>query len=288
MDSRGSSTIEITIVLAVILLILGVLLASVENTTENLIKTQENENVEMLINEAVDNLINNPGNPEKWNEYEKGTPGLAIINEEGETVPNSVSYEKFNALKRNYNKLITEKIFNSKIKSSMELSPKKSTISSVKIGSNMDSNNVFVVNRLVKCDFYKKYVLKDFENDGKCNRNHQQDSHSCNYFKVFKGNLKNSNYYLIIDDSEKYDLKYIVDTTSEYDLKDWQTAISNVIPLNDKIRFYNDTSAIVFVHLDKEKPKAVMISVPKNFNRDCLNYDYFRTNECEFIFKCCY
>ena len=288
MDSKGSSTIEIAIVLAVILLILGVLLASVENTTEKLIKTQENENIEVLINEAVDNLINNPGNPEKWNEYEKGTPGLAIINEEGETVPNSVSYEKFNALKRNYDKFITEKIFSSKIKSSMELSPKKSTISSVKIGSNIDSNNVFVVNRLVKCDFYKKYVLKDLENDGKCNRNHQQDSHSCNYFKVFKGNLKNSNYYLIIDDSEKYDLKYIVDTTNEYDLKDWQTAISNVIPLNDKICFYNDTSAIVFVHLDKEKPKAALISVPKNFNRDYLNYDYFRTNECEFIFKCCY
>lgn len=287
MDNKASATIEITIALTIILLIIGVVLTSVENTTDKIIKSQESENIEGMVNEAVDNLINNPGNPIKWYEYEKGTPGLAIVNEEEQVIPNSVSYIKFNALAKNYKKLITEKIFDSKIKSSMELIPQKSTISSVKIGHNEDSNIIYSVNRLVRCDFFKKYAIRDFQNEGKCNHNHDQSSHSCNYFKIFKGNLKSSNYYLIIDDSEKYHLKYSIDTTNEKGIN-WQTSNSNVILLNDRIRFYNDTSEIVFVHLDKPKAKGVIVSVPKNFDRNHLSYDYFITNECKFIFKCWY
>ena len=58
------------------------------------------------------------------------------INEEGEIISNSVSYEKFIALGENYKKLIDEKLFKSKIHTSLELMPEKSSISSVKIGSN--------------------------------------------------------------------------------------------------------------------------------------------------------
>ena len=286
MDDRGSATLEIMVVLVIAILVLGMLLASSENANEKIIKTQENENIEVLISEVIDNLINNPGNPDNWNEYERGTPGLAIINEEGHVIPNSVSYEKFMALKKNYKRFMTESVFNSEIKSSMELIPKESTISSVKIGLNEESNDVFSVNRLVKCDFYKSYVIKDFQSEGKCSHDHEQNSHSCNYFKVFKGNLKSSDYYLIIDDDEKYDLRYIVDTTEEHSLKDWQTCTSNIIPLNGRIHFENGTSAIVFVHLDKPKAKAVLVCVPKSFNLHELNYDHFRTNECELILKC--
>ena len=286
MDNKGSATIETAIILIVILLILGVILTSSENSTDKIIKAQEMENIEGLINEVADNLINNPGNPEKWDEYGKGTPGLAIINEEGDIIPNSVSYSKFNELGKNYKKLITENTFKSKIKSSMEIIPQKSTISSVKIGHSDEANNVFAVHRLVKCDFLKKYVIKDFQNEGKCNHNHGK-SYSCNYFKVFTSNLKSSNYYLIIDDSEKYNLNYLIDTTND-NRTNWQLAISNVIPLNEKIYFHDDTSAVVFVHLDKPKAKAVIVSVPKNFDRNHLDYDYFRTNECQFILKCWY
>ena len=56
----------------------------------------------------------------------------------------------------------------------------------------------------------------------------------------------------------------------------------------DKFDFYDDTSAIVFVHLDKAKTKAVIVSVPKNFDKDKLNYDYFITNECNLILKAWY
>ena len=170
----------------------------------------------------------------------------------------------------------------------MELIPLERSISSVKIGEENEPSNIFSVNRLVKCDFYKKYVIKDFQNDGKCNHDHDQKSHSCNYFKVFKSNLKKSDYYLLIDDNEKYNLKFIIDTTRVVKEKYWENTMSNQIYLNDKIDFYDDTDAIVFIHIDKPKAKAVLVSVPKNFDKNKLSYDYFRINECQFVLKAWY
>ena len=280
--------IEFGIILIIILVIFGVILSSIENSTQKAIKEVEANNMEKLISEVVDNLINNPGVPDNWQEYGKGTPGLAIVNDDGKIVANSVSYAKLIALGNDYDKLVYEKLFTSKIHTSMELIPKESTISSVKIGENVDGENIFSLTRLVKCDFYKSYVLKSLENEGKCNRHHPQDKHSCNYFKVFPGNLKKSDYYLLIDDSEEHDLSYIVETTKADEDMNWKTTISDSIHLNDEIDFYDDKSAVVFVHLDKPHPKALLVSVPKDFNRDFLKYDYFRTNECEFVIKACY
>ncbi|WP_462316234.1 hypothetical protein [Methanobrevibacter sp.] len=280
--------IEIGIILIIILVIFGVILSSIENSTQKAIKEVEANNMEKLISEVVDNLINNPGVPDNWQEYGKGTPGLAIVNDDGKIVANSVSYAKLIALGNDYDKLVYEKLFTSKIHTSMELIPKESAISSVKIGENVDGENIFSLTRLVKCDFYKSYVLKSLENEGKCNRHHPQDKHSCNYFKVFPDNLKKSDYYLLIDDSEEHDLSYIVETTKADEDMNWKTTISDSIHLNDEIDFYDDKSAVVFVHLDKPHPKALLVSVPKDFNRDFLKYDYFRTNECEFVIKACY
>ena len=275
--------IEIGIILIILLLITGAVLTFSEDMTGKVTKTQESKHFETLTSEIVDNLINNPGEPENWEEYEKGTPGLAIVNENGEIIPNSVSYFKFLALSNNYKKMVYEKLFGSRLKSSMELIPLESSISSVKIGDEISSDDIYSVNRLVKCDFYKKYVLKDFQNPGKCNHNHEQKSDSCNYFKIFKGNLKKSDYYLLIGDE---DLNYFIDTTQENTGENWQVPYSKTVYLNDLIDFsYDDTSEVVFVHLDKPQARAVIVSLPKNFDKNHLNYDYFRTNECEFILK---
>jgi hypothetical protein len=280
--------IEISMALIMILLIFGVILESFENSTEKVIKATETNNMEKLISEVIDNLINNPGVPDNWNEYCSGTPGLAIVNDDGNVVPNSVSYYKLIALGKNYEKLVYEKLFNSKIHSSIELRPKESCISSVKIGENGEGETTFSITRLVKCDFYKSYVIKDFENEGKCNKHHDQAECSCNYFKVFDSNFKTADYYLLIDDSETYDLSYMVDTTRVVKEKYWKTAISSKIYLNDEIEFYDDTSAVAFVHLDNPHPKALLVSVPKNFDEDFLEYDYFRTNDCELTLRAWY
>lgn len=287
MDNKGNVTLEITLLLIVLLMVMGVLLTASDNSTEKIIKDSEKEHLELSTSEVADNLINNPGNPSDWNELGFGTVGLAIVNEEGQTIPNSISWAKFTALGKDYKKLVFEKIFDSKMKSTMELIPQESTISSVKIGQNGDSNTIISVNRLVKCDFYKKYVIKDFVNDGKCNRNHDQKTHSCDYFKIFKGNLRSSDYYLLIDSNEK-DLKYFIDTTRMVKEKYWEPITSHEININDEINFYDDADAIVFIHFDKVKTKAVLVSVPKNFDKKKLSYDYFRTNNCEYILKAWY
>lgn len=285
MDSKGNMTIELGLILVIILFITGIVLSFTEMANEKIVKQEEMEHVETLIERTADNLINTPGNPDDWEKYAKGTPGLAIINEEDTIIPNSISYFKLIALKKNYNKLVDEKLFNSKIKTSMELIPQESVISSVKIGHEDEGKNVFSTNRLVICDFYKKYVIKDLKNKGKCNHDHKQDLHSCNYFKTFKGNLKYCDYYLIADEEEVYNLEYMVDTTKMLKHEGWQTMTSEKIYLNDKFDFYGDKDAIVFVHLNKKNPKAVIVSVPKNFDKNNLRYDYFRANECKFILK---
>ena len=287
MDNKGNVALEIALVFVVILIICGVVVNYSEIMIHKTVQASEMENSENLISEVVDTLINNPGMPEDWEKYEKGTPGLAIINEHGEIIPNSVSYVKFIVLGKNYKKMVDKKLFDSQLKTSMELIPHESSISSVKIGNNKEEGNIFSVNRLVKCDFYKKYVIKDFQYPGKCNHKHDQSKYSCNYFKVFKGNLRKSNYYLLIDSKEK-NINYVVDTTRVAKQRDWQSPLSNRICINDEFSFYEDTSAVVFIHFDKPNIKAVLVSVPKNFDRNKLNYDYFRTNDCNLILKAWY
>jgi len=275
--------IEIGVMLMVVLMIFGVVLSHVEDATEKVVNAEKTNNMEKLTSEVMDNLINNPGEPENWNEYRQGTPGLAIINEAGLVIPNSVSYSKLIALGKDYDKLVHEQMFSSKIHSSLELKPHESSIASVKLGEYGEGEDMYSLTRLVKCDFYKHYVLKDFRNDGKCNKNHPPDESSCDYFKVFPGNLRKSDYYLLIDDGEIEDLEYIVETTRMVKAPSWQTPTSGRIYLNDMVNFYDDNHAIVFIHLNRPDAKAVLVSVPKDFDEGFLEYDYFRTNECELI-----
>ena len=288
MDNRGNLVIEIAIVLIITLMISGIVLNSSELLTNRAITSEETENTEILISEMADNLVNNPGVPDNWEKYGRGTPGLAIINEEGKIISNSISFSKFIALKNNYKNLVDKKLFSSKIKTSMELVPQESSISSVKIGDGNEKGDIFSANRLVKCDFYKKFVIKDFQYEGKCNHKHSQDRHSCNYFKIFPVNLKKSDYYLLIDSEQSKDLKYIIDTTRVVKQRYWQNPGSDKIYLNDKISFYGDSSAVVFIHFNRPHVKAVLVSVPKNFKMHDLNYDYFRENTCNFILKAWY
>ena len=154
--------IEIGIILVIVLLIFGIVLTSIENDAQKVIKTQKTNNMEKVIGEAVDNLINSPGTPENWNKYGKGTVGLAIVNKGGEIIPNSVSYEKLIALGNDYDTMVYERMFDSKIKTSMELISKDSTVSSVKIGQLEKGDSIYSATRLVKCDFFKGHVIKDF------------------------------------------------------------------------------------------------------------------------------
>lgn len=287
-DNRGNFTLEILVVGIIILLILGIFTLAMELSQEKISKGVENNNIEKTISEVCDSLINSPGIPINWEDFKSKRVGLAMINEDETVIPNSVSYFKLLELGRDYDKLVTKKLFDGKFHSSMELIPYETSISSVKIGdADMDNTNIYSVNRAVKCDFFKKYVICDFPNDGKCNHNHNQKDYSCDYFKVFRGNLKKTDYYLLLDDSEKYDCEYSFDTThfKSYNSK---KVTETRIYLNNELKNLfdmNESSSVVFIHFDKKKAKAVLVGVPKDFDEKKLNYNYFITQPCQFTIK---
>lgn len=285
MDNNGNFTLEIVIVGMIILLILGITALANELSQEKISKSAENNNIEKTISEVADTLINDPGTPINWEDYKSIRVGLAIVNGDENIIPNSVSYFKFLELGRDYDNLVTKKVFNNKFHSSMELIPRETSISSVKIGSNnVQDANIFSVNRVVKCDFFKKYAICDFSNDGKCNHNHNQKDHSCNYLKLFKGNLKKTDYYLLLDDDEVSNCKYTIDTT--HFKSNTAKTPSKIIYLNNELKGLfesNETSSVVFIHFNKNDAKAVLVGVPKDFDKSKLNYHYFTTQTCEFV-----
>ena len=289
MDNSGNFTLEIVVVGIIILLILGIILAATETSQEKISKITENNNIEKTISEACDSLINDAGTPINWEDFKAKRIGLAIVNEDDNIVPNSVSYFKLLELGKDYDNYVTKRIFDNKFHSSMELIPRETSISSVKIGDNdRDTDNVYSANRLVKCDFFKKYAVCDFLNDGKCNHNHNQKAYSCNYFKLFKGNLKSMNYYLLFDGSEKNDVKYSIDTTHFKNFGDGSTVHETEIYLNNDLGdlFEEDeTSSVIFIHLNKKDTKAVLVGVPKDFDKNKLNYNYFTAQTCDFVIK---
>ena len=67
-----------------------------------------------------------------------------------------------------------------------------------------------------------------------------------------------------------------------------ESVTSNKIYLNNRINLefpIVDFSSIMFIHFNKKDVKALLVSVPKDFDKSKLDYDYFRTNNCEFILK---
>ena len=288
MDNRANITLEIMVLGIFILLILGIISFATEISSEKISKSVENNNIEKTITETADYLINNPGIPPNWDDFKSKRVGLAIVNEDDNVISCSVSYFKLIELGKDYDKLVTNKLFDDKFKSSMELIPFKTSISSVKIGSEESGDSIYSVNRIVKCDFFKKYVEKDFTIEGKCNHDHNQKDHSCNYFKLFRNNLKSSDYYLLLDSSEKYNVKYSYDTTHFKVMGDGQTVTNTRIYLNNEFKSLfniNESSSVIFIHFNKKNTKAVLVSVPKDFDKSKLEYDYFITQPCNFIIK---
>ena len=288
MDNIGNFTLEIVVAGIVILLVLGIIALTSEMSHEKISKSVESSNIEKHIEEIADSLINDPGSPINWEDFKPKRVGLAIINEDENVIMNSISYFKFLELGRDYNNLVTKKLFDNKFHSNMELKPYDTYISSVKIGSNDgEGSTVYSTTRVVKCDFFKKHVICDFLNDGKCNHNHNKKDHSCNYFKIFPQNLKKTDYYLLIDESEKYECEYSIDTTHFKSHTGEKITNTKIYLNNDLSDLFegNDTSSIVFIHFNKKDAKAVLVGVPKDFDKDKLNYKYFITQTCDFTIK---
>ena len=307
---------------------------------------EELSSIEDIAIETSDYLLNNPGSPENWEEEEaldngivssNIIAGLAIKNkkmdngqfyDEGSgddnVIANSISYRKLIKIKNNYDSLINRNLFNDSFKSSMAVYPLNSEMGPLSMGDeiddNVNDNNIAVVNRTVKCDFYSSFVVynfNDFELLGDnyyreeiCNHdsdskleNHSNDERSfwlCKNFRIYKKSLEEYNYYLISDESIKNSNSYWILESLNRPNDNKQRLNEEVIDLNSffSADLKNSSNEIYSIHFNIEKNhindfKTVLVAIPKNMTDDLisnneLRYDYFKVQDVNFVLKIAY
>ncbi len=280
-DKKGMMTGEIIMLFIIIVLIIGIITTFTEKANTQITNKISSENMDKKAIEFCDNLINNPGTPKNWQELKNKNNviiGLSLVNENNASVVNSVDYSKLMALSSDYDKLITKKVFDNQYKSSITLTPLTGTVPKIEIG-NKNMEHPTTVNRIVTCDFFKKYQINSFKNDGECNRYHIT-THSCNHFKIYNNWLKKMDYYLLFEPNSYKNYYWSIDSTQIPDIP--KKADNEKIYLNPiidkKILLVND--GIIFIHINQKNPKAIIVAVPKDFDKNKIYYDYFVPTEC--------
>ena len=182
---------ELLLSIILLIFIIGIVANLSDGLNEKILSEEEISSLEAIAIESSDYLLNNPGNPENWEEddgLKNGIvskniiPGLAIKNknvENGEfysesasdemIMSNEISYNKLIKIKNNYDSLVDRNLFNDSVKSSMAIYPLNSQIRPIEMGydfgnenDNVNDNNIVTVNRTVKCDFYSNFVVYNF------------------------------------------------------------------------------------------------------------------------------
>ena len=182
---------ELLLSIILLIFIIGVIANLSDGLNEKMISEEEFSSLETIAIESSDYLLNNPGNPENWEDDEglkngivskNIIPGLAIKNknvENGEffdesasdemIMSNAISYNKLIKIKNNYDSLVDRNLFNDSVISSMAIYPLNSEIRPIEMGydfddenDNVNDNNIVTVNRTVKCDFYSNFVVYNF------------------------------------------------------------------------------------------------------------------------------
>lgn len=183
-----------------------------------------------------------------------------------------------------------------------------------------DDNNIAVVNRTVKCDFYSGFVVYDFNDfelsgdnyyrDEICNHdsdskleNHSNDERSfwlCKNFRVYKKSLEEYNYYLISDETIKNSNSYWILESLNRPNEDKQRMNDELVDLNPffSADLENSSDEIYSIHFNIEKNhindfKTVLVAIPKNMtdgliSNNELRYDYFKVQDVNFLLKIAY
>ena len=168
-DSKGFVfSTDLLLTLFLIILIIGIVANIIDSSNEKIINPLEVAELERISSEAVDVLINNPGTPNNWEElsdFSGVRPGLAIQNENEESLINTISFKKIKTLENSeYDNLISSKIFNNRIKSSIAIYPINPNLNPIIVGDEINSSsgnisNIVVINRTVKCDYYSDLAI---------------------------------------------------------------------------------------------------------------------------------
>ena len=308
---------ELLLSIILLIFIIGVIANLSDGLNERMISEEEFSSLETIAIESSDYLLNNPGNPENWEDDEglkngivskNIIPGLAIKNknvENGEffdesasdemIMSNAISYNKLIKIKNNYDSLVDSNLLNDSVISSMAIYPLNSEIKPIEMGydfedknDNVNDNNIVTVNRTVKCDFYSNFVV--YSNDGR-------SLWLCKNFRVYKESLDEYNYYLISDESVKDTGTYWILESLNRTSENKEIINQEVIDLNPFLMedLGNSSDEIYSIHFNVPKNrvgdfKTVLVAIPKNMtdvliSNDELNYDYFKVQDVNFILK---
>ena len=200
-----SSELLLSIILLVF--IIGMIANLSDDLNERISTEEELSSLEDIAMETSDYLLNNPGNPENWEEEEALDNGIVSSNiiaglaikkktiDNGQfygestgddnVIANSISYRKLIKIKNNYDLLINRNLFNDSFKSSIAIYPLNSEMGPLSMGDefgddNVNDNNIAVVNRTVKCDFYSGFVIYDFNDFELFGEDYERDE-ICNH-----------------------------------------------------------------------------------------------------------
>ena len=344
---------ELLLSIILIVFIIGIIANLSDDLNERILTEEEFSQLEGMAVESSDYLLNNPGSPENWEDDEglnnrmvssNIIPGLAIkkrIVENGEfysessddekIMSSSISYDKLMKMKNNYDELVNRNLFNDSVKSSMAVYPLNSKIRPIIMGNdfgdaygdgddNVNDNDIAVVNRMVQCDFYSKFVVYDFndfelsgenyQKEAECNHdsnpnleNHRNDGRSfwlCKSFRVYKESLNDFNYFLLTDESVKESGSYWIFESLNRTNDDEKRLNQEVIDLNPFLieDMENSSGEIYSIHFNIPKNRindfrVLLVAIPKNMTNDLisngeLKYDYFKSQEVKYVLKIAY
>jgi hypothetical protein len=237
--------------------------------------------------EAADVLINTPGSPANWENFNSSlidSPGLAMVNPlNGEPIPHVLSYKKILLLNKNYDKLMENRVFPEYIGSNIIIYPLNHTLDPIIINDDAlpaKTAEIVVVNRTVMCDYqYLNCTLQinssnenfssSINQEEICpneihtpdsnlinNSNHpdpaKSDKWICKHFNINASTLNTTDYYLIVQDTGAGDGKkgWILDRP-EMIIEQETRFSSSPLKLNDQIGqlIGNEKQNVLWLHV---------------------------------------
>jgi hypothetical protein len=290
-------TSDIFIILIVSILIIATITSVIDLSNEKIFEAEERSSLERISVEVLDNLIKTLKSPSGSDYDIKSNPNFNLVGGD-----NSILFNKLLDLKKSYNKLVDENIFQNEIKSLITIYPLNCEISPIEFGNKINSiSNVVTVKRLIKCDFLTKFLILNFKektNNNCINQNHKNDNSYtwiCKPFKIEKKDLKINDYYLIFND-ESIGNKWIINNPKNL-AEEEHSINTNSYKINQILenQIGNSPQMNFWIHLkirtnNIDNFDGSLVAIPKDFNineisKNGLKLDYFQYNDCYLILK---
>jgi len=263
--------------------------------------------LERITTDAADILVKSSGSPDDWELYGMNQdiiPGLAKKDPDTDkSISNTLSIQKIDKLKENYDTLIYDKILPRGFNSRMILYPSNDSLAPITIMDNGPPPNtcdVAVANRTVLLDFmHLKAVINSYEGnasgeecpnpDHNLNNSNGKLEWTCKYFNISREELETSDFYIITRGDVSSSAGWVIDKANR--LNDTVNPFTSQPALiNDKIAdiMGSSSDAILWLHIitaGKPGYDCYIVSVPKGTDHNMVNLNYLDTGPWFFVLQ---